>query len=77
MGEGTFAKVVECYDLQDKHNVAVKIIRSIQKYTDSAQVEVDILNDIKRRDPHDHRFCIRLIDSFMFREHMCLVFPLY
>jgi dual-specificity kinase len=77
MGEGTFAKVVECYDMDEKRNVAIKIIRSIQKYTESAQVEIDILKDIKRCDRYDTANCIRLIDSFLFKKHMCLVFPLY
>jgi dual-specificity kinase len=77
MGEGTFAKVLECHDNQHGRRVAIKIIRSIQKYTDSAQVEIEILNDIKRFDPNNTSHCVRLIDSFMYRGHMCLVFPLY
>ncbi len=30
-GEGTFGKVVECYDRQTRRHVAIKIIRSIKK----------------------------------------------
>jgi dual-specificity kinase len=70
MGRGTFAKVVECWDRECKSYVAVKIVRSIPKYTDSAEIEVDILKDINGKCG-----CIELIDSFMFRKHMCLVFP--
>ena len=72
IGEGTFAKVVECWDREQRTRVAVKIVRSILKYTDAAEIEIDILKDIGGK-----RGCIELSDSFMFKNHMCLVFPKY
>ena len=72
MGEGTFAKVVGCWD-KDKHShVAVKIVRAIPKYTEAAEIEIDILRDIGGKNG-----CIELLDNFEYRKHMCLVFPKY
>lgn len=90
MGEGTFAKVVECWDRKEKKYVAVKIVRAIEKYVEAAEIEVDILKDVNKRDIHKDRYviffhkeinyisgCIQLLDSFTYRGHMCLVFPNY
>eukprot|EP00818_Percolomonas_sp_WS_P005031 CAMPEP_0117444568 /NCGR_PEP_ID=MMETSP0759-20121206/5310_1 /TAXON_ID=63605 /ORGANISM="Percolomonas cosmopolitus, Strain WS" /LENGTH=762 /DNA_ID=CAMNT_0005236643 /DNA_START=472 /DNA_END=2761 /DNA_ORIENTATION=+ len=77
MGAGTFAKVVKCIDIFQNRYVAIKIIRSLRKYTEAAQIEINVLNDIKDRDLDDQFHCIRLLRSFTFRGHMCLVFPLY
>jgi dual-specificity kinase len=58
IGEGTFGKVTQCWDREKKKYVAVKIIKSIQKYRDAAQVEIEILKDIHRRDVNKTR-CLR------------------
>ncbi len=49
LGEGTFGKVVECIDRDTRENVAVKIIRAVSKYTEAAEIEIEILNDLRRR----------------------------
>lgn len=70
MGRGTFAKVVECWDRKTQSYVAIKIVRSIPKYTDAAHIEIDLLRDVGGQ-------CgwIELIDWFEYRNHTCLVFP--
>lgn len=55
IGEGTFGKVTQCWDREKKKYVAVKIIKSIQKYRDAATVEIEILKDIQRRDVNKTR----------------------
>jgi dual-specificity kinase len=55
IGEGTFGKVTQCWDREKKKYVAVKIIKSIQKYRDAATVEIEILKDIHRRDVNKTR----------------------
>jgi dual-specificity kinase len=72
MGEGTFAKVVNCVDREQDRNVAVKIVRAVDKYTEAAEIEIEILNEIGGKSG-----CIELIHSFEFKKHMCLVFPKY
>jgi dual-specificity kinase len=77
MGEGTFARVIEAWDRVHKSPVAVKIVRAVDKYTDAAEVEIDILRDIHKKDPRHESRCIEMVNYFMFRDHMCLVFPKY
>eukprot|EP00961_Rhodomonas_salina_P248104 3352869-Rhodomonas_salina.2 len=77
IGEGTFGKVTQCWDRNEKKYVAIKIIKSIQKYRDAAKVEIAILKDIARRDTHGMSGCIKLLESFDFRNHWCLVFDLF
>ena len=56
IGEGTFGKVTQCWDRKEKKYVAIKIIKSIQKYRDAARVEIEILRDIQHRDVNHERF---------------------
>lgn len=46
LGIGTFGKVFKCLDLKYKDDVAIKIIRQIPKYVESAEIEREILDDI-------------------------------
>ncbi|MEW5320462.1 MAG: hypothetical protein WDW38_011533 [Sanguina aurantia] len=40
MGEGTFGRVLECWDRKHKEYVAIKIVRNIDKYRHAAMIEV-------------------------------------
>lgn len=40
MGEGTFGRVLECWDRHLRVIVAIKVIRSVPKYRDAAMIEV-------------------------------------
>jgi serine/threonine protein kinase len=40
MGEGTFGRVLECWDRKTKDYVAIKIVRNIDKYRHAAMTEV-------------------------------------
>ena len=51
IGQGTFGKVVKCLDLTLGRYVAIKIVRAISKYSESAEIEIDILSKIQMRDP--------------------------
>lgn len=55
MGEGTFGRVLECWDREAKEFVAVKIIRSIQKYRDAAM----ILSVLSKHDKSSSR-CVQI-----------------
>ena len=50
LGQGTFGKVVECWDRTTCTRVAVKIIRAIPKYRDAAKLEIRVLNTLKEHD---------------------------
>lgn len=47
---GTFGQVLECYDLEKKELVAIKIIRSIKKYREAALIEIEVLQKLAKHD---------------------------
>jgi len=54
-GEGTFGKVVQCWDRQTHSYVAIKVVRAVSKYSEAAKIEIEILEDILRHDPDRRR----------------------
>ncbi|XP_053992990.1 dual specificity protein kinase CLK4-like [Hylaeus volcanicus] len=66
LGEGTFGRVLECVDLQTKNLVAVKVVRDVSRYTRSAKIEADILQDIRDMDPEKRSNCVILIDQYLY-----------
>ncbi|KAI9301821.1 kinase-like domain-containing protein [Cunninghamella echinulata] len=76
LGQGTFGKVVECYDRVKKHCYAIKIIRAIQKYREASKIEIRVLSTIKEYDPLNLNKCIHLVEWFEHENHICMVFDL-
>ena len=75
LGKGSFGLVLKCYDHKFKRLVAVKLIRNQQKFIDQAQIELEILNHIKKAADTDS-LCVNLLEKFTFRNHFCLTFEL-
>lgn len=48
VGVGTFGRVLECTDRRNGRHVAIKMVRSIKKYTESAKIEAEILEDVRK-----------------------------
>lgn len=61
LGEGTFGRVIECWDRHLKQYCAIKIIRNIRKYRNAAMVELEVLEKLQKNDPDDTRHCVRLL----------------
>ncbi|KAF9982203.1 dual specificity protein kinase kns1 [Mortierella antarctica] len=76
LGQGTFGKVVECYDRQTGRHCAIKIIRAVQKYRDASKIEARVLNTLKKNDPRNAYKCLHLKELFDHRNHVCMVFEL-
>ncbi|KOS19216.1 Dual specificity protein kinase lkh1 [Escovopsis weberi] len=76
LGQGTFGKVVQAHDRKQDKAVAIKIIRSVQKYRDASRIELRVLATIKANDEDDRNRCIHLRDCFDFRGHVCIVMDL-
>ncbi|KAM0400367.1 hypothetical protein HYE67_007656 [Fusarium culmorum] len=76
LGQGTFGKVVEARDRKHNKAVAVKIIRSVQKYRDASRIELRVLETLKRNDEENRNRCIHLRDCFDYRGHICIVMDL-
>ncbi|CAN0926688.1 Serine/threonine-protein kinase AFC1 [Linum grandiflorum] len=73
MGEGTFGQVLECFDNEKREGVAIKIVRSIQKYREAAMIEIDVLQRLARHDVGGRR-CVQIRNWFDYRNHICIVF---
>ncbi|CAI9093480.1 OLC1v1028985C1 [Oldenlandia corymbosa var. corymbosa] len=73
MGEGTFGRVLECWDRERRECVAIKVIRSIPKYREAAMVEVDVLQRLAINEKGDSH-CVKMQSWFDYRNHICIVF---
>ncbi|KAA1088630.1 dual specificity protein kinase kns1 [Puccinia graminis f. sp. tritici] len=80
LGQGTFGKVVQATDLHApidrsgrRKEVAVKVIRAVQKYRDASKIEIKVLNLLRERDPDNVNKCIHLLDVFDYCNHICIV----
>lgn len=73
MGEGTFGQVLECWDLETREFVAIKIVRSIHKYRQAAMIEIDVLQKLAKHDIGGMR-CVQIRNWFDYRNHICIVF---
>lgn len=45
---GTFGKVLDCWDSELNKNVALKVVRAVEKYKDAAMIEIDILEKLQK-----------------------------
>lgn len=73
MGEGTFGRVLECWDRETREYVAIKVVRSIHKYRTAAMIEIDVLNQLAENDRDGSR-CVQIRRWFDYRNHICIVF---
>lgn len=77
LGDGTFGRTLKCQNVKDNHYYAVKIIRAVKRYNQSAQIEIKILEDLRNKGG-DKFNLVLLHEHFMHyedrNEHTCLVF---
>jgi dual-specificity kinase len=77
LGQGTFGKVVKAVDRRRGNEcVAIKIIRSVQKYRDASKIELRVLRTLQANDERNRNRCIHLRDCFDYRGHICIVMDL-
>ncbi len=76
IGNGCFGKVYRVNNTITDEYVALKVAKSKRQFFAQAQQEIKILRHMERNDPHgEFRICY-LLDSFVHRNHQCLVFGL-
>lgn len=77
LGEGTFGKVVRCLD-HDRggRHIALKIIKNLEKYREAAKLEINVLEKIIEKDPHNEHHCVQMLGWFDFYGHVCISFEL-
>lgn len=78
-GKGVFSSVVKAEDTtvseDDPHRfVGIKIIRMRDIMVQAGMKEKEILKELNSDDEFDQRFVVRMLDSFHYRKHLCLVF---
>lgn len=79
-GKGVFSTVLRARDRgmkseDGKHpEVAIKIIRANDLMRRSGLNEERVLKKLAETDPNNKKHCVRLIRSFNYRGHLCLVF---
>ncbi|CCW60851.1 unnamed protein product [Phytomonas sp. EM1] len=73
LGGGTFAQVVKAIDHATKTQVAIKIAKNLKAITKQAEIEAAMLLYIQDADPNDMFGFMRMLNNFMFRNHMCIV----
>jgi serine/threonine protein kinase len=76
LGKGSFGQVVKAYDYKTHKMLAVKVIRNKKRFHHQALVEVKILEHLRDRDRDDMSNIIHVIETFYFRNHMCICFEL-
>ncbi|XP_026227894.1 dual specificity protein kinase CLK2b [Anabas testudineus] len=77
LGEGTFGKVVQCLDhSRGGSQIALKIIRNLEKYREAAQLEINVLREISEKDPRNRHHCVQMLDWFNYYGHVCISFEL-
>ncbi|KAK9462116.1 kinase-like protein [Lipomyces oligophaga] len=74
LGKGVFSTVVRAVDTATNEPVAIKIIRNNSVMYKAGMKEISILQLLNRTDPDDMCHVIRLVRSFQYRGHLCLVF---
>lgn len=77
LGQGTFGQVVKCVCEETMETAAVKVIKNQPAYYHQALVEISIIRMLNSTyDPDDNRHIVRLLDHFVFHNHLCIVFEL-
>jgi len=73
-GKGVFSNVAKARDKKHNVDVAIKVIRNNDMMRRAAEKEIAILRMLNHHDRADKRFVIRLLRTFEYRDHLCMVF---
>ena len=83
LGDGTFGRALKCLEVTSNKVYAVKVIRAVARYTESAKTEAIILRDLEKQGGCQYGI-VYLKEWFMFKQfdartkqrvtNMCLSF---
>lgn len=77
LGTGTFGQVFRCQRSDTKEIFAIKVIKNKPAYHTQGMFEIKIARLLNNTfDPHNQRHIVRLLESFEYMNHICLVFEL-
>lgn len=76
LGKGSFGDVVRTFDHKTQQFFALKIIRNERRFHKQGQIEIKILEHIRKDDKYDTHNLIHISEWFVFRNHICITFEL-
>eukprot|EP00344_Euplotes_crassus_P009533 CAMPEP_0197018088 /NCGR_PEP_ID=MMETSP1380-20130617/79903_1 /TAXON_ID=5936 /ORGANISM="Euplotes crassus, Strain CT5" /LENGTH=410 /DNA_ID=CAMNT_0042445261 /DNA_START=138 /DNA_END=1371 /DNA_ORIENTATION=- len=76
LGKGAFGEVIKCFDHKENEDVAIKILKNSSDNYEQGMNEVNILRYVKENDPDDVRNIIKIGDTFIFRNQICIGFEI-
>ncbi|GAV48706.1 hypothetical protein ZYGR_0N01100 [Zygosaccharomyces rouxii] len=77
LGQGTFGQVVKCQNILTKKIVAVKVVKSREEHLTQSITEARILDLLNTKvDPMNKHHILQMYDTFVHKNHLCLVFEL-
>lgn len=76
IGKGSFGQVIKAFDHKTQSHVALKIVRNEKRFHKQAQEEIRILQALKKEDKDNNMNLVHMLESFNFRNHVCMTFEL-
>lgn len=76
LGKGSFGIVCKCLDHKRSEMVAIKVLKNKDKFHKQGNVEIQLLKTVNLTENSELIPIIEIFGSFVFRYHICIVFPL-
>lgn len=70
IGKGSFGQVLKVFDHKRKNVLALKIIKNKARFQKQAEVEIEVLKFIRKKDEKDKYNIIHIESYFTFRHHV-------
>ncbi|XP_069094690.1 dual specificity tyrosine-phosphorylation-regulated kinase 3 isoform X1 [Pleurodeles waltl] len=76
IGKGSFGQVAKVFDHKLHQHLALKLVRNEKRFHRQAAEEIRILEHLKKQDKTGSMNVIHMLESFTFRNHICMTFEL-